>query len=62
MVNLNNDKFLCKHNGCGEGVDNYYTLSFEYRFEYTDDEVWFAHAVPYTYSDLNNQLRKLADR
>ena len=33
-----------------KGVENYYTLSFDYRFEYTADEVWFAHAVPYTYT------------
>ena len=56
VANLNNDKFLYKNNGHGEGVENYYTLSFEYQFEHTDDEVWFAHAVPYTYTDLSNKM------
>ena len=40
------------HNGLGEGVENYYTLSFDYRFEHPGDEVWFAHAVPYTFTDM----------
>ena len=46
-----NDKVLFNYNGYGEGIDNYYTLSFTYKFEYLDDEVWFAHAVPFTYTD-----------
>ena len=32
------------------------------KVEYTDDEVWFAHAVPYTYTDLQKQLKKLVDK
>ncbi len=47
------------NNGHGEGVDNYYTLSFDYKFEYTNDEVWFAHAVPYTYTDLQNTVKEM---
>lgn len=47
------------NNGHGEGVENYYTLSFEYKFEYLEDEVWFAHAVPYTYTDMQQQMAKL---
>lgn len=50
--NLNDNKFLQKNNGHGEGVDNYYTLSFDYRFEHPNDVLWFAHAVPYTYTDM----------
>jgi hypothetical protein len=34
-------------------------LSFEYKFEYLEDEVWFAHAVPYTYTDMQQQVNKL---
>lgn len=55
-TNLNNNKFLQDNNGHGEGVENYYTLSFEYKFEYLEDEVWFAHAVPYTYTDMQSQV------
>ena len=40
-------------------MENYYTLSFEYKFEYLEDEVWFAHAVPYTYTDMQNQVNSL---
>ena len=50
---------LFNYNGFGEGIENYYTLSFTYKFEYPEDEVWFAHAVPYTYTDLMNELSKL---
>ncbi|CAI2369038.1 unnamed protein product [Moneuplotes crassus] len=39
----------------------YFTFSFTYEFKYDDDIVWFAHAVPYTYSgDLLPLLNKLA--
>ena len=34
----------------------YYTLSFEYTFEYNNDEVYFANCIPFTYSDLINDL------
>jgi hypothetical protein len=56
-TNLHSDKFLQKNNGGGEGVDQYYTLSFDYRFESYNDEVWFAHAVPYTYTEMSRKLK-----
>jgi hypothetical protein len=34
----------------------YYTLTFTYEFEYSDDTVYFAYSVPYTYSDLVDDL------
>ena len=34
----------------------YYTLSFEYTFEYNNDEVYFANSIPFTYSNLINDL------
>ena len=40
----------------------YYTLSFDYKFEHAEDEVWFAHAVPYTYSDMQNMVKGHLDR
>ena len=40
-------------NGAGEGVEFYYTLSFTYEFDANvNDEILFAHAIPYTYTDL----------
>lgn len=30
----------------------YYTLSYDYKFKYTDDILYFAYSVPYTYTDL----------
>ena len=35
---------------------SYYTLTFQYNFEYDADTVYFAYSVPYTYSDLRNDL------
>lgn len=35
---------------------HFYTLSFEYKFQYDDDTVYFSHSYPYTYSDLSNYL------
>lgn len=34
----------------------YYTLTFTYTYKYEGDEVFFAYAVPYTYTDLMQQL------
>ena len=35
---------------------SYYTLTFTYNFEYDDDLVYFAYSVPYTYTDLRNDI------
>ena len=49
----NTNAFLYNNNGAGEGVDFYFTLSFTYEFKpNTDDEMWFAHAVPYTFTNM----------
>lgn len=34
----------------------FYSLTFEYKFEYTGDTVYFAYCFPYTYSDLMQDL------
>ena len=48
--------FLYKLN---KGKRNYYyTLSFNYTFEYDDDEVFFANCIPFTYTDLNRDLNE----
>ena len=36
--------------------DYYYTLSFNYTFQYDQDEVFFANCIPFTYTDLNRDL------
>ena len=36
----------------------YYTLSFDYTLEYDNDEVYFANCIPYTYSDIINDLNE----
>jgi len=43
----------------GEGVDYYYTLSFDYKFDHLNDEVWFAHAVPYTYTQMCHSINTM---
>lgn len=37
------------------------TLSFEYRFEYSQDCVYFAHCYPYTYTALQRDLKGFED-
>lgn len=37
----------------------FYTLSFDYTFEYDDDEVYFANCIPYTYTDIMKHLNEL---
>ena len=36
----------------------YYSLSFDYTFEYDDDEIYFANSIPYTYSDMIKDLNE----
>ena len=36
-------------------------MSFDYRFEYEDDEVKFAYCIPYTYSQLVNFISQLEE-
>ena len=43
------------------GHNSYYTLSFQYKFEYSNDKVYFAHCMPYTYTKLVKYLDKLSN-
>ena len=36
--------------------DYFYTLSFNYTFQYDNDEVFFANCIPFTYTDLTRDL------
>lgn len=35
---------------------NYYKLSFTYQFKYENDLVYFAYSIPYTHTDLMNEI------
>lgn len=35
-----------------DDLNSNYRLSFEYKFEYANDEVHFSYCIPYTYSQL----------
>ena len=37
----------------------FYSLSFSYKFDYSDDTVYFAYSFPYTYTDLMQDLQVL---
>jgi|LauGreDrversion4_2_1035121.scaffolds.fasta_scaffold59694_3 hypothetical protein len=39
----------------------WYQMSFEYTFEYDEDKVWFAYAIPYTFTMLNNFIKAVED-
>ena len=36
----------------------YYTLSFDYTFQYDNDEIYFANCIPFTYSDIIRDLNE----
>lgn len=36
----------------------YFTLSFTYTFPHDDDVVYFSHSLPYTYTDLNEDMNR----
>lgn len=44
---------------CRAGFSSYYTLSFHYQFQYTEDEVYFAYSCPYTYTRIQRLLGEL---
>lgn len=37
----------------------YYSLTFTYTFQHDADSVCFAYSVPYSYSDLRNDLAEI---
>lgn len=57
----NHNVFLLNNNNAwGEGMDYYYTFSFTYDFEaHSNDEVYFAHAIPYTYTKMQETLAEV---
>lgn len=47
-------RFLCRK--------SYYSLSFEYTFEYADDTVYFAYSEPYTFTRLTNLIAEFSQK
>lgn len=43
------------------GKKKYYQLSFEYTFKKPHDEVYFAYALPYTFSKLSNYIKDVME-
>ena len=43
----------------GRFQKNFYTLTFVHTFKHEDDQQFFAHCFPYTYSDLQDDLCKI---
>lgn len=39
----------------------FYSVEFEYEFEYDNDVVWFATSIPYTYSMLLKYIKSIED-
>lgn len=49
-------------NNFAKGSKKYYTLTFVHQFEANDDQVYFTHCFPYTYSDLCEDLTAISKR
>lgn len=43
------------------GCNYYFTLSFTYTFEFSNDKVYFSHCYPYTYTNLLDYLEELSE-
>jgi len=55
----NNLKRPCSFTSGSNLNKAYYSLSFEYTFDYIEDTVYFAYSVPYTYTDMNKLLKEI---
>ena len=54
--------FLLHNNNAGQGVEFYHTFSFTYEFKaHENEEVWFAHAIPYTYTKMQESRKEVRD-
>jgi len=45
--------------GDGGYGPNYYSLTFEVKFKHDHDTVYFAHCYPFTYTDLNEFVKRV---
>lgn len=48
-----------KKEGNSRYSKTYYTLTFTIEFTHDDDQMFFSHCFPYTYSDLQDDLNKI---
>ncbi|XP_023013150.2 nna1 carboxypeptidase isoform X2 [Leptinotarsa decemlineata] len=57
-----NITYFCNDNVTPEDPDQQmtYTFTFTVKFPHDDDEIYFAHCYPYTYSDLQDYLSELS--
>jgi hypothetical protein len=53
--------FLYNNSNAGEGLEYYFTLSFVYEFDEDEEEVYFAQAVPYTFTDLQKDMVRMRE-
>ena len=53
------EKVKKKKNGSSEINSKSYKLSFTYLFDKNQDEVFFAYAYPFTYTDLQIEMKKV---
>ena len=51
-----------RNNSSGEGVSNYYTLSFTLEFHNAQDTYLIAYSYPYTHTDYKTHMAKLMER
>ena len=40
---------------------SYYAMSFTYKFDYDDDEVFVAYTIPYTYTQMQSHIRQIKE-
>ena len=52
------NEYKRKTNDSIEDERTFYTLSFEYKFKYDNDTVFFSYTCPYTYSDICSHIAK----
>jgi hypothetical protein len=51
-----------RNNTAGEGVANYYTLSFTIEFHNPKDTVLIAYSYPYTFADYKSHLQQILEK
>ncbi|XP_056373676.1 cytosolic carboxypeptidase 3 isoform X2 [Hyla sarda] len=55
------DEIKYYRNGSGRGGQTHYSLSWTFTFPHSGDTCYFAHCYPYTYSNLQDYLARIAN-
>lgn len=58
-INYYSNQYKRDSSGLIKYSRNFYTLTFSIEFEHNDDQVFFSHCFPYTYSDLQEDLTRI---